>query len=56
MTDGVHDTVLAVHDGVLGVLDGAVHGMPDGSLGVHGVVCSSVPVSAQDMGASCGPQ
>ena len=55
----MHDTVLAVHGGVLGVLDGAadaVHGMPDGSLGVHGVVCSSVTVSAQAMGASCGHQ
>ena len=51
LTDGVHDIVYAVHDGVLGVLDGAADAVPDGLLGVHGVVCFSVPVPAQDMGA-----
>jgi len=29
----------------------AVPGVPDGLLGVHGVVCFSVPVPAQDIGA-----
>ena len=54
LTDGVHDIVYAVHDGVLGVLDGAADARPDGLLGVHGGVCFSMPVSAQDMGAALG--
>jgi hypothetical protein len=54
LTDCVHDTSSAVHDGELCVLDGAagsVSCVPNGLLGVHGVVCFSVPVPAQDMGA-----
>ena len=54
LTDCVHDTSSAVHDGELCVLDGAagsVSCVPNGLLGVHGVVCFSVPVPAQDIGA-----